>query len=339
VADEKRYSAPRARLSDAEPLLRNRWVAVVLGLLMPAIAMLYVARPLRAIAYLGAALLAFPTALLLGARGVIDPNVFSGLAGVLLSVVAAVDAYRLAKVWRGVSVPWYARAPALISFFVAGWLSMASLRAFVAEPFRIPSSAMVPTLQIGDHILVSKTSYGWNVPFSGRRIARFGAPARGDVAVFRYPVDRDLQYVMRVVGLPGDTIGYTNKKLSVNGKVQPLRELGPESITDSQGVRMTLTRHEESLENVRHAILLDPDVRPYEPAAVRQFEGRESCWYENAGFVCKVPADHYFVMGDNRDNSSDSRYWGFVPADDFVGRVFLIWYSERNPERAGAAVD
>jgi len=117
-------------------------------------------------------------------------------------------------------LPWYSRAPALAAFFAVAWLSVLSLRAFIVEPFRIPSGAMEPTLKVGDHILVSKRSYGWDVPFTSRRIVHFAEPQRGDVAVFRYPVDPDVHYVMRVVGRPGDTIAYVNKRLSVNNKEQ-----------------------------------------------------------------------------------------------------------------------
>jgi signal peptidase I len=333
------YATPQSTFEGSiEPVGRKGWVAVALGLIAPPIAMLYVARPVRALAYLAASILSLPTAVLLGAKGVAATGLVAGIASIVLSLVAAADGYRLARSWSGASLPWYSRPAALAAFLAAGWLSILSLRAFVAEPFRIPSGSMQPTLRIGDHILVSKTSYGWNVPLTGKRIVRFAAPERGDVAVFRYPPDPGLHYVMRVVGLPGDTVTYTDKRLSLNRKEQPLHEVGLETIVDAQGIGHTLVQYQETLDSVTHAILLEPSTPPYERNGVREFAGRENCRYRDASFECRVPADHYFVMGDNRDNASDSRYWGFVPEENFVGRAFLVWYSVRHPDRAGRAI-
>jgi signal peptidase I len=333
------YATPQATFDGlAEPVGRQRWVAVVLGLIAPPIAMLYVARPFRAIAYLAATILSLPIAVLLGAKAVAAPSLVAGVVSLVLSLVAAADGYRLARSWSGASVPWYSRAPALAAFLAAGWLSILSLRALVAEPFRIPSGAMEPTLRVGDQIYVSKAAYGWDVPLTGRRIVRFAGPARGDVAVFRYPHDRSLKYVMRVVGLPGDTIAYADKRLSLNGREQPMSEVGPETIVDSQGIGHALMRYQETLGDVTHPILLEPSTPSYLRNGVRGFEGRENCRYREAGFDCRVPAEHYFVMGDNRDNASDSRYWGFVREEDFLGRAFVVWYSERNPSRAGTPI-
>ena len=197
--------------------------------------------------------------------------------------------------------------------------------------------APLVTLQRGDHIAVSKRAYGWTNPLTGERLVRFAPPARGDVAVFRYPVDRDLSYVMRVVGLPGDTVRYAGKRLSINGVELPVQEEGPVAQQNAFGGTDALVRYRETLGKMTHAILLDPSVPPYRSGALRDFPGRERCRFDD-GIACNVPAEHYFVMGDNRDNSDDSRYWGFVPEEDFIGRVFLVWYS-RDPERAGARVE
>ena len=157
--------------------------------------------------------------------------------------------------------------------------------------------------------------------------------------MFRYPVDPKVDYVMRVIGIPGDTIAYIDKRLSVNNNESKTKQEKVEVVVDSKGTTHTVIRHQETLDNVNHLILLNPDAPPYHATAVRQFAGRQNCQYQEEGFVCKVPPDHYFVMGDNRDMSSDSRYWGFVPEGHFAGRVFLIWYSSQNPDRAGMVVE
>lgn len=321
------YAPPRAPSSALEERLRRRrWIAVLLALLAPPIAMLYVVRPLRALVYLAAGILIMPGAILAGVRGIADPGmlVFGGFLAWRL--VGAVEGYRLAPRWHGAALPWFSRPVALVGFLAAGWLSIGALRAFVVEPFRIPAASMRPTLQVGDHILVSKTAYGWDIPLTHRRILRFGSPLRADVAVFRYPPDPNLNYVMRVVGLPGETIAYAGKRLSINGREQPLVEEGAE--------QPDLQRYAERLGEVTHLILIDPTAPPLVASTARN----EQCRFDTQGFECKVPAEHYFVMGDNRDNASDSRYWGFVPEDHFIGRVSMIWYSERASERAGKKV-
>jgi signal peptidase I len=323
------YAPPQAAsLGAAEPLRRKRWIAVLLSVALPPIGMLYVVRPLRAIVYLAAGVLIYPGAVMAAIAGIANAWTMLIVAIITWRFVAAVEGYRLAPSWRGGSLPWHARAPALVAFFVAAWLSLAALRAFVVEPFRIPSASMRPTLQVGDHIFVSKTAYGWDIPLTGGRLLRFAGPRRGDVAVFRYPGDRSLSYVMRVVGQPGDSVAYVGKRLIINGRAAPTHERGSED---------GLTRYEERLDEVTHAILVAPQTRPYMSTAVGDFPNKEQCRYDDAGFACKVPARHYFVMGDNRDNTNDSRYWGFVPEDDFIGRAFLVW-SARDPVRAGTSV-
>jgi signal peptidase I len=337
--DANPYSAPRSSSDTlAEPILRKRWVAVVLALIAPPVGMLYLARPLRAVVYLAAAIGSAPAAVFLGASGSGKLAMPLVVLSFFVPVVAAVDAFRLVRSWNRAILPWYSRGPALAAFLAAGWLSILSLRAFVVEPFKIPSAAMEPTLKIGDYILVHKTSYGWNVPFTSRRLVRFAEPNRGDVAVFRYPGDRYIDYIKRVIGLPGDTVAYVDKKLSINGKEVPTRAVESGLITDPEADAYTRKRYQETLDNVEHAILIDPVLPAFHAGAVRQFPGKEGCKYQEAGVVCTVPEGHYFVMGDNRDSSSDSRYWGFVPEEDFVGRAFVIWYSNRNPERAGTDV-
>ncbi|MEI6353155.1 MAG: signal peptidase I [Methylococcus sp.] len=183
------------------------------------------------------------------------------------------------------------------------------LRSFLFEPFRIPSGSMMPTLLVGDFILVNKFTYGVRLPVLNTKIIENGSPKRGDVVVFRFPKDPTVDYIKRVIGLPGDRIGYFNKQVYVNGTPMKKVSLG-RYIGGSQGESMDGEGlFNEELEAVHHDIL----VREGDPSA-REGE-----------FV--VPEGQYFVMGDNRDNSNDSRFWGAVPEQNLVGRAFFIWMS------------
>lgn len=186
------------------------------------------------------------------------------------------------------------------------------IRSFIAEPFRIPSSSMVPTLHIGDFILVNKFSYGIRLPVVNTKILDTGEPQRGDVVVFRYPVkknknDPDIDYIKRVVGLPGDKVGYFNKTIYINGEpVAQEPQEKPASMINISAPGSEL--RSEQLGDHNHLIVVEPDVKRVEGETV-------------------VPEGHYFVMGDNRDNSNDSRYWGTVPEENLVGQAFLVWMS------------
>ncbi|MSQ72969.1 MAG: signal peptidase I [Betaproteobacteria bacterium] len=205
------------------------------------------------------------------------------------------------------------------------------LRSFLVEPFKIPSGSMIPTLVVGDFILVNKFTYGIRLPIINLKMVDINDPKRGDVMVFRYPEDPSLDYIKRVVGLPGDRISYTNKILSINGtEVErgPLPDyLNRERIHYSRQYR-------EKVGEVEHAILIEDDAPPGLPF-IKQFPFRENCIYNAEGVTCAVPAGHYFMMGDNRDNSADSRVWGFVPEENIVGRAFFIWFNFSEPNRFG----
>lgn len=175
------------------------------------------------------------------------------------------------------------------------------LRGFVAEPFRIPSGSMLSTLEIGDFILVNKFAYGIRPPVWNKKIIDIDDPQRGDVIVFRYPENPSVDYIKRVVGVPGDEIAYFNKVLYINGKKMEQQPLGV-----YQAGFPNLKRFKEDLDGVEHDIL----VNVMSPAG---------------DFVVKVPPHSYFVLGDNRDNSRDSRFWGFVPDENLVGEAFMIW--------------
>ncbi len=205
------------------------------------------------------------------------------------------------------------------------------LRSFLYEPFKIPSSSMLPTLFVGDLILVNKFTYGIRLPIINKKIIAINNPQRGDVMVFKYPKNPSLDYIKRVVGVPGDKITYRNKRLSVNGK-DISYEVLPDFLDDE---RLSYSsQYKENLTGTKHRILNDVQM----PAFVRnpdQFPYRELCSYDESGFSCTVPEAQYFMMGDNRDNSLDSRYWGFVPDENIVGKAFFIWMNFSNPKRIG----
>lgn len=206
------------------------------------------------------------------------------------------------------------------------------LRSFLFEPFKIPSSSMVPTLQIGDLILVNKFTYGIRLPVVNKKIIDINTPQRGDVMVFKYPKDISLDYIKRVVGVPGDRVEYRNKKLSINGKDVSYKQL-PDYLDEEH---LTYSKQfEEDLTGMPHRILNDDRAPAYVPNP-DAFPRKELCSYNSEGFVCTVPAGHYFMMGDNRDNSLDSRFWGFVPDEYIVGKAFFVWMNLSNLKRIGS---
>ena len=182
------------------------------------------------------------------------------------------------------------------------------LRSFLMEPFRIPSGSMIPTLQIGDFILVNKFSYGIRVPVINKKIISISAPKRGDIIVFRFPKDPSIDYIKRVIGEPGDKIAYRNKVLYING-VEAKQEMISEFMEN--GIGKTIVggyQRLETLSGVVHKLEINPEISSSE-------------------LEFTVPTGQFFVMGDNRDNSNDSRVWGTVPEENLVGKAFLVWMS------------
>ena len=206
-----------------------------------------------------------------------------------------------------------AREPVIVEYcrsFFPVILAVLVIRSFIAEPFRIPSSSMMPTLLIGDFILVNKFSYGIRLPVTNGKVVDLGEPERGDVIVFRFPEDPRIDYIKRVVGLPGDQIAYRNKVVYVNGAPVAQEDVGIYQ-GEGSGAEMTGSLLKtERLPGVEHQILQRRSGSGFYPV-------HEGPW--------TVPSGHYFVLGDNRDNSQDSRFWGFVPEENLVGKAFLIW--------------
>ncbi len=210
------------------------------------------------------------------------------------------------EIHQGVEVSSKSKEPVLVEYsksFFPVLLIVFLLRGFIVEPFRIPSGSMLPSLYIGDFILVNKFAYGVKLPVINKKIIDLSQPERGDIVVFRYPRDPNLDYIKRVIGLPGDHIAYYNKVLYVNGK--PVER---DFIGQYKGPGQTFANeYIEKLKDVEHAMLLLP-ARP-----------------NNLQGEYIVPEGMYFVMGDNRDNSNDSRVWGPVPESNLLGKAFMIW--------------
>ena len=211
------------------------------------------------------------------------------------------------------------------------------LRSFIAEPFRIPSGSMTPTLLgnpslfSSDFILVNKFAYGIRLPIINKKIFSVADPKRGETFVFRYPADPSLDYIKRVVGIPGDVISYQNKRLTINGEPLPMKKL-----PDFTHASFASAQFEETLGGISHRILNDEHMPTVDLSQVHDFPLKKMCRYSPTGFTCTVPNGHYFAMGDNRDQSSDSRYWGFVPEENLVGKAFFIWLNFSDLSRIGS---
>jgi signal peptidase I len=201
------------------------------------------------------------------------------------------------------------------------------LRAFVVEAFQIPSGSMIPTLEVGDHIFVSKFAYAVGIPFTNAKLAELGKPKRGDIIVFKYPPDQSIDYIKRVMGLPGETLEVRHNEVFIDGRPLAREQLREPCVADDgkdfgkdfegdddRHACEVWLEHLETKSHVTHQEPLRSTSSDYGPQ--------------------KIPPGHYFAMGDNRDNSKDSRVWGFVPFELIKGRALVIWWS-RDPARGG----
>jgi len=296
----------------------KKWIAAVLGLLIQPAGMLYVARPGWAAAYFALAAI-----IVLGNMFVLRDRELAGDAIVLLvAMICAIHAYRLARDYRALKRPWYSRWYGLVGI-VAAFAALAfGARAFLFEPFRFPSESMAPSIEPRAHLIVKKWGYG-NYGTYGIHAVRTGMSSevqRGDIVVFEYPEDTSLSYAKRVVGLPGDRISYYNKRLKINDEEIQIRRIG-DYVHNDRPIRSH--QYLERLGDHEYAILIEPEAPAVVPP-VRAFPLSEYCAHTAEGLSCRVPDGHYFVLGDNRDNSSDSRTWGFVPARNIIGKVQYV---------------
>jgi len=235
---------------------------------------------------------------------------FSGILLIALVVTGAIWALD-AKFWAK-GRHYDQQMPILVEYarsFFPVILIVLVLRSFLFEPFRIPSSSMRPTLVVGDFILVNKFTYGLRLPVIDTKILDVNDPQRGDIMVFRYPENPSIDYIKRVIGIPGDRIEYRNRRLFVNGKAAEMTKQGSHLWMNNQCHTIDSLRFREQTADTNHEILIIP----------RRPSRAEGEWV--------VPEGHYFMLGDNRDNSRDGRYWGFVPEENIVGQAVAVWMS------------
>jgi signal peptidase I len=295
----------------------SRRIAAALGFFLPPVGMLYVARP-------GWAFIYFALILVFGAVSfVLEEGAWAvGAAALLVSMVCAVQTYRSARDFREIKRPWYSLGPGLIAIVAVFVALVVGIRACLFEPFRLRSASMLPSIELGAHLIVKKWGYG-NYRTYGIHFAR--APisselGRGDIVVFELPENRAVDYGKRIVGLPGDTVAYFSKRLWVNDREAPRTRIGDYALKDRVG---GIPRYLERLGEREYPILVEAEVAAFAPPP-KPFPLIDHCTFTKEGMSCRVPEGHYFVLGDNRDNSADSRAWGFVPAANIVGKVQYI---------------
>jgi signal peptidase I len=236
---------------------------------------------------------------------------FLTMAVVISGAIALVDILVFAPIRQRKKI---AHPSVLIEYarsFFPVLLLVLLLRSFLAEPFRIPSGSEKPDLLVGDFILANKFSYGIRLPVIHKKIISIGEPKRGDIIVFLWPKDTSIYFIKRVIGLPGDVITYKDKVLTINGQLAPQTLLGEQTDQEGANEKFQVLLKRENLLGIQHEIYLRSDELA-------------------SDFSVTVPQGNYFVMGDNRDNSLDSRYWGFVPEKDLIGKALYVFFSWDN---------
>lgn len=235
------------------------------------------------------------------------------LSVVITGAIALIDYLFFAKKRAQAQEVKEKKLPVLIDYsrsFFPILLFVFLFRSFLFEPFRIPTGSLEPTLLIGDFIVVNKYHYGLRLPVLHKKLYAIAEPKRGDIITFRPPFDPSINYIKRVIGVPGDRISYIDKELTINGEKIPQTLINDKSTADNQaGDKTDVVEKSENLLGIKHSIFLRNDK------AAEDFQD------------VVVPEGHYFVMGDNRDDSLDSRYWGFVPEENIVGQAILVWAS------------
>lgn len=298
----------------------NKYVAALLGFFAMPLGMLYVGRPLLSAAYFGSAI-AFAILDYMLLYKLLPPNATT-LLMLALPTACSCHAYRVTEqANEATPKPWYAKWYGLAFGFVIVFAVLGGFRAFLLEPFRAPSSSMLPSVRPGASLLVQKWGYG-NYQAFGIRFARADISEqlkRGDAIVFEYPSDRKVTFLSRVVGLPGDKVTYQAKRLSINGQLVAQQAL-PDYLHQPQ-LYYSL-RFKEMLDKAEYEVLVQKEA----PATISPdlYEFRDKCHYEASGVSCSVPEGRYFVLSDNRDAARDSRIWGFVPAEYVIGRVIHV---------------
>lgn len=297
----------------------KKWIALVLGFFLNPLAFLYVGAPRLAVASLAAGLV-------IGLSGYFLPGLMPAYASSLISLAfgvgCAIFAYRLAaKKSSDAPRPGYSRWYGLLGAAAVTIFVILALRVFLYEPFRAPSASMLPAVPVGSNLLVQKWGYGhystMGMVFGHGKIS---APLeRGDLIVFDYPRDPSQTYIKRIVGLQGDKLVYRDKHVLVNGVDVRVKQL--DEYLDAERLRH-FQRYQERQGSVAHDILIDPDAPAWGAAADHTLPPQ--CTVDHEVMSCDIPAGNYFVMGDNRDNSADSRHWGFVSAKAILGKVVHI---------------
>ncbi len=298
----------------------NKWVAGILALLLsPFVGLLYAAKLRWAFVYF---------IVLAGAASTFFWSGGSSIAALLfplITLAGVVHAFLAAARYPvGSPRPIYSKWHGLLGILFLFFTLVVFVRAFLFEPFRVASGSMLPTLEAGKHVIASKWGYGNNSAY-GITVRKGEISAqvnRGDVMVFVFPASNErLEYLMRVVGLPGDLIEYKAKSLSINGQPAIYQNLGTYDYVTHAGDLVSVNLRSESIGTSTYRVLNTPDMPAIFTDHVSNFPGKEHCIYRGDGFSCRVPDKHYFMLGDNRDASNDSRYWGFVPQGHIVGKV------------------